>query len=167
MSSISGRSNSNERGNSYGHRVRRAWLVSPAAGFGGDGVKVPCWECERFVTVDDLVVDRIISGGRYVRTNIRPHCPNCSCRSGQRRTVSITAARRVNAAKAVGAVTRTDHWHDDEGRYVGPFSCSERAWPPIEACNDVPEWAVIALELPEILKTSTPGRSQQEMGLRR
>jgi hypothetical protein len=44
MSSRRGRSNSNERGSSYDRRARRAWLISPSAGFGGDGVKVPCWE---------------------------------------------------------------------------------------------------------------------------
>lgn len=37
-----GRRNSNERGSAANRRARRQWLVSPAAGFGGDGVQVPC-----------------------------------------------------------------------------------------------------------------------------
>jgi len=77
-----------KRGSSYDRRARREWLVSPAAGFGGDGLKVPCWECGAMVSVKTMCVDRIIpgeQGGRYIRSNIRPHCALCSHRQGQRR----------------------------------------------------------------------------------
>ncbi|AHJ88375.1 HNH endonuclease [Mycobacterium phage 39HC] len=79
--------NGNDRGSSYDRRARRAWLLSPKAGFGGDGVKVPCWECGAMVSDKTIHVDRIIpahQGGRYIRSNIRPHCPTCSHREGQR-----------------------------------------------------------------------------------
>lgn len=33
------------RGNSRTRRVRRAWIMSPEAGFGGNGVEVPCFHC--------------------------------------------------------------------------------------------------------------------------
>jgi hypothetical protein len=96
MSSIAGRSNRNERGSSYDRRARRAWLVSAVAGFGGDGVKVPCWECGRLLTVDEVTPDRIIpgeQGGTYRRANIRgPHCAGCSARQGQRRTMELRRA---------------------------------------------------------------------------
>lgn len=136
MSSTNGRTNRNERGSSYDRRARRAWLVTPKAGFGGDNVKVPCWECGVMLTKDELIVDRIISGedgGRYIRTNIRPQCPGCSGRSGQRRTVVILAAKR--------AANTTDHWHDDDGRYTGPLR-TNTAWPPLQECEDVPVWAL-------------------------
>jgi 5-methylcytosine-specific restriction endonuclease McrA len=79
--------NGNDRGSSYDRRARRAWLLSPASGFGGDGVKVACWECGAMVSDKTIHVDRIVpahQGGRYVRANIRPHCPTCSHREGQR-----------------------------------------------------------------------------------
>ena len=99
MSSTRGRCNSNERGSSYDRRARRAWLVSAAAGFGGNGVKVPCWECGRLLTEDEVIPDRLVPGelgGTYRRSNIRgPHCRGCSCRQGARRTHEIWLARRA------------------------------------------------------------------------
>lgn len=86
------------RGSSYDRRARRAWLLSPSAGFGGDGTKVPCWECGALVDDDTMIVDRIIPGelgGTYRRDNIRPHCRTCSCRQGARRTLELWQARRA------------------------------------------------------------------------
>lgn len=91
-----GRSNSNERGSSYDRRARRAWLLSPASGFGGNGEKVPCWECGAMVNDKTLVVDRVTAGedgGRYTRGNIRPHCPTCSCLQGVKRTNELRRAK--------------------------------------------------------------------------
>lgn len=87
------------RGNSYDRRVRKTWLLSAAAGFGGNGEKVPCWEpqCGTMVDYERLYVDRIIpgeQGGSYRRDNIKPHCGPCSHRQGQRRTTEIMVARR-------------------------------------------------------------------------
>lgn len=96
MSSISGRCNTNERGNAAQRRARKRWLISSAAGWGGDGETVPCHECLVVLWIEDLYCDRILPaelGGRYTRDNIAPHCMLCSCRQGQRRTVEIL--RRV------------------------------------------------------------------------
>ena len=97
MSSRVGRTNRNERGSSYDRRARRRWLVSAEAGFGGDGVKVPCWECGAMLTEDNVTPDRIVpgsEGGTYRRSNIRgPHCTTCSCRQGARMTAELAALR--------------------------------------------------------------------------
>ena len=86
---------SNQRGNSVDRARRRAWLLSPAAGFGGNGVEVPCAlgtgslsrVCEGTVTDRTMNVDRIVcgvNGGRYVRGNIRPTCEPCNLGRGAR-----------------------------------------------------------------------------------
>lgn len=128
MSSRMGRTNRNERGSSYDRRARRAWLVSPAAGFGGDGVKVPCWECGRMVTEDDVIADRMVpgsAGGTYRRDNIRgPHCPTCSCRQAAAMTAALmrasdpyadddtckTCGAHYLAAHADGCAVGADKW---------------------------------------------------------
>ena len=92
MSSTNGRCNSAERGSSHARRARRAWLVTPEAGWGGDGETVPCWDCGVVLEPCDIYVDRLVpgeDGGRYTRDNIGPHCAVCSCRQGQRRTVEL------------------------------------------------------------------------------
>ncbi|AVJ49448.1 HNH endonuclease [Mycobacterium phage Chunky] len=97
MSSTNGRCNSAERGSSYARRARKLWLISPEAGWGGDGETVPCWDCGVLCELEDLIADRIVpgeDGGRYTRDNIAPHCLLCSCRQGQRRTAAILAAKR-------------------------------------------------------------------------
>lgn len=113
-----GRSNTNERGSSYDRRARRAWLVSPVAGFGGDGVKVPCWECGVWLTVDEVIPDRMVSGelgGTYRRSNIRgPHCHPCSCRQGQRRTLELWVARRD-----ADPYDATDHCRTCRAHFLG------------------------------------------------
>jgi hypothetical protein len=79
-------------------------MVTPEAGFGGDGEKVPCWnydECGQMLTVHDMETDRKIpsyqcsvclrmlvehdgveghsfQGGSYRRSNIRPSCGGCN-----------------------------------------------------------------------------------------
>jgi 5-methylcytosine-specific restriction endonuclease McrA len=69
------------RGNSYDRAVRKDWLLSPEAGFGGDNLGVPCFHCKEPVGYFGLHVDRIIpgsKGGRYTRDNIQPSCPLCN-----------------------------------------------------------------------------------------
>lgn len=75
----------NARGSSKDRAARRAWLVTPAAGWGGNGQMAPCAlglpVCQGWVTVATMHVDRIIcgaDGGRYVRSNIRPTCAPCN-----------------------------------------------------------------------------------------
>lgn len=104
-----GRRNSNERGGSKDRRARRAWLVTPEAGFGGDGTQVPCQApvggkhrrkpqvCGTMVTAATLFVGRIVpghQGGTYRRDNIRPECPRCSCREGQGLTTELRKGGR-------------------------------------------------------------------------
>lgn len=127
------RTNADERGSSHDRRRRKAWMVTPGAGFGGDGTTVPCWQCNTRVTAKMVIPDRIIAGadgGTYRRTNIRPHCRLCSCRSGARRTNEILAA----------SGTRRMAWLDGDGRYHGPIT-TNTAYPPVEECSDVPAWA--------------------------
>lgn len=71
--------NRNARGGSPQRRARKLWLLSPAAGFGGDGEKVPCaMGCGEPLTFETLTVDRYpipgCEGGGYSRGNIRPAC---------------------------------------------------------------------------------------------
>ena len=82
----------NCRGNNRQRRARKLWMLSPEAGWGGDGIDVPCWECGVLCEYDDLFIDRIIPAERqgcYHRENIAPHCGLCSHRQGQRRTVEL------------------------------------------------------------------------------
>ncbi|QBP32642.1 HNH endonuclease [Mycobacterium phage GodPhather] len=96
--------NGNARGNSRDRARRRAFLLSPEGGWGGDGETVPCWECGVLCGPDDvdLVCDRIIPGERggsyFDPGNVAPHCTLCSHRQGQRRTVAITSQRRLAGA---------------------------------------------------------------------
>ena len=98
-----GRRNSNERGSSRNRRARKQWLLATHGReihmwFGAVKVWVAqCWECSTLVTYTTMIVDRIIPGehgGTYRRNNIRIHCPQCSCRQGNRRTSQL---RKVSA----------------------------------------------------------------------
>lgn len=92
--------NGNQRGSSADRRARKLWLLSPEAGWGGDGTDVPCWECGVLCEIEDLVADRIIphhQGGTYRRENLRPQCTLCSHREGQRITTNKRNERRAAA----------------------------------------------------------------------
>lgn len=83
-------SNGNAAGSSSQRRARKLWLISAEAGFGGDGVSVPCHlkcsdECLVRVTIVTIWVDRIIpgcEGGTYRRGNIQPSCGPCNMSHG-------------------------------------------------------------------------------------
>jgi hypothetical protein len=66
------------KGNSYQRRARKHWLLSAAAGFGGNGVVVPCAvHPDELLTYDTVTADRIVPGehgGTYARSNLRPMC---------------------------------------------------------------------------------------------
>lgn len=101
VSSISGRSNTNERGSAADRRRRKDFLlkrdgrrvIGPHGELKTDCLTVTftywiaqCWECSTIVTAKTIVVDRIMpgsSGGTYRRNNIRVHCGWCSTRQGQ------------------------------------------------------------------------------------
>jgi hypothetical protein len=75
----------NARGNTKDRAARRHWLLSPQAGWHGDGTEAPCWECGEMVDWHTMVIDRIVpgkDGGRYVHGNIRPQCFSCSYHQG-------------------------------------------------------------------------------------
>lgn len=89
---VNGRPNGDPRGSAAQRRFRKLWLLSSEAGWGGDGLDVPCHECGVLCEFDDLFVDRLIPGergGRYARDNIAPHCCRCSGRQGQSRTTQL------------------------------------------------------------------------------
>ena len=118
-----------KRGSSYDRRARREWLVSTAAPWGGDGDKVPCWECGAMVSTATMCVDRIIpgeEGGTYRRDNIRPHCPTCSHRQGARRTLEI-------------ARERSPYNDRDECKECGVYFLAKHA--PTCVLGQIEEWA--------------------------
>ena len=83
--SARGTSNTNDRGSSAQRRARKRWLLSEAAGFGGDGTTVRCYRCPAVLTYDSLTVDRrlpAILGGTYARPNCRPCCLRCNAVTG-------------------------------------------------------------------------------------
>lgn len=69
-----GRLNGDKRGNAQQRRARRFWMLSPEAGFGGNGEKVPCVHCGAMLAYDEIDVDRIVPGGSYRRDNVQPSC---------------------------------------------------------------------------------------------
>ena len=66
------------KGNSYARRARKQWLLSEAAGFGGNGATVPCAaHTDENLTYETLTADRKVPGsmgGTYRRNNLRPMC---------------------------------------------------------------------------------------------
>ena len=83
--SARGTTNRNDRGSSYQRRERKLWLLSAAAGFGGDGTTVQCYRCPAMLTLANITVDRRLAGilgGTYRRDNIRPCCMHCNSITG-------------------------------------------------------------------------------------
>jgi hypothetical protein len=84
-----GTTNRNARGGAPSRRARKLWLLSPAAGFGGDGEKVGCaFDCGTMLDFDTVTADRYplagCDGGTYKRGNIRPACLRCNAADGGR-----------------------------------------------------------------------------------
>lgn len=67
-----------KRGNSYARRARKDWMLSPQAGFGGNGREVQCKHCHQPLTFKTVEADRKIPGGSYRRDNIQPACRTCN-----------------------------------------------------------------------------------------
>ena len=69
------------RGNARDRRARKLWLLSPVAGFGGNGERVPCAFCGEALDYAAVEADRFPipgrAGGGYERGNIRPACRAC------------------------------------------------------------------------------------------
>lgn len=70
------------RGNHSDRHRSKLWLLSPEAGFGGDGIMVKCVHgCGTTLTLNTVQRDRIVpgsQGGRYVRSNLQPACRPCN-----------------------------------------------------------------------------------------
>ena len=111
------RAGGDKRGSSGDRRRRRWWLVSPEAGFNGNGESVPCyWDCGRRVYAETWLgpvveADRFVAGGSYRRTNIVPACRACNvARSNEdiidpqaiSRRVAATVARHGRLTPAFG-----------------------------------------------------------------
>lgn len=94
--------NRNARGSTEDRRRRKLWLLSPQAGFGGDGEKVACaFACGTILTLETIWVDRIIPGcygGTYARSNIQPSCRGCQLDEGGR----LGQVRRGLAPRTAG-----------------------------------------------------------------
>jgi 5-methylcytosine-specific restriction endonuclease McrA len=98
--SARGTTNRNDRGSAESRRRRKTWLLSPEAGFGGDGVAVQCFNCPAMLTWTTLTVDRILAGvlgGRYIRSNIRPACMHCNSTLGTKLREDLRHGRLVAA----------------------------------------------------------------------
>lgn len=72
------RAGGDRRGSSGDRRRRKLWMLSPAAGFGGNGTKVPCVFCEAMLDYSTVEADRKIPGGSYRRENVQPACRACN-----------------------------------------------------------------------------------------
>jgi hypothetical protein len=103
------RNGGDRRGSNGDRRRRRWWLVSPEAGFNGNGESVECfWGCGRRVYAETWLgpvveADRVIAGGSYRRENIVPACRPCNlARSDDDELTAEEIATRVAAT-----VTRT------------------------------------------------------------
>jgi hypothetical protein len=96
------RAGGDKRGSSGDRKRRREWLVSPVAGFGGNGSEVPCfWKCGRELDVYTVEADRVIPGGSYRRENIVPACRPCNlARSDDANLTVDEIAERVAATAA-------------------------------------------------------------------
>lgn len=70
------------RGSPHDRRLRRAWLLSPRSGHGGNTKTVPCKWCRRSLDRHMLTVDRWpvagADGGSYRHSNIVPACLTCN-----------------------------------------------------------------------------------------
>jgi hypothetical protein len=68
-----------KRGSSRDRAARKRWMLSPEAGFGGDGTYVPCVHgCLSLLSYVTVEADRIRPGGSYARSNVQPSCRSCN-----------------------------------------------------------------------------------------
>lgn len=72
------RAGGEKRGNSKDRAARKLWMLSPGAGFSGNGTSVPCTWCQTVLTYATVEADRIIPGGSYRRDNVQPACRRCN-----------------------------------------------------------------------------------------
>ena len=153
MTARRGTSNTNSRGSAEARRARKRWLLSPDAGFGGDGVQVQCQfdGCQTMVTFDTMWVDRFpipgCHGGSYARGNIRPSCGPCNMSHGSDLSrcpdapVALltvpTAGATVLAMDTNDGATPIWDWTLGIQRYARSGGATKRSWKwgAIVTCN--------------------------------
>lgn len=95
------RAGGDKRGNASDRRARKLWMLSEAAGFGGNGVCVPCVFCETSLSYATVEADRKDCGGSYRRSNVQPACRPCNlARSDDADLSAAEVAARVAATFA-------------------------------------------------------------------
>lgn len=73
------RNGGDKRGSSQDRRRRKIWMLMRF----GDGTTVRCaLGCGRDLTIHEVEADRIIPGGSYAHSNIRPACRQCNAVRG-------------------------------------------------------------------------------------
>lgn len=72
------RNGGDKRGSSRDRYARKTFLLFAF----GDGNTAPCFSCGRALSRDRLEADRIIPGGSYRQSNIRPACRQCNAKRG-------------------------------------------------------------------------------------
>lgn len=95
------RAGGDKRGSAADRRSRKLWMLSPQAGFGGTGTKVPCVFCEAMLDYATVEADRKIPGGSYRRSNVQPACRPCNlARSDDADLSAAEIAARVESTVA-------------------------------------------------------------------
>lgn len=109
------RAGGDRRGSNKDRSDRKVWMISPIAGFGGDGTKVPCSHCGCMLDYDTVEADRKEEGGSYRHSNIQPSCRSCNVRRNRRDWVCEHCVR-VAAEMAQGELITTVHVWDTADR---------------------------------------------------
>lgn len=100
------RAGGDKRGSSQDRARRKIWMLSPEAGFGGNGESVPCaLGCESVLTYTTVEADRKIPGGSYRRENIQPACRPCNLARSDDGDLTIAEI----SARVQQTVERTGH----------------------------------------------------------
>jgi len=92
--------NGGARPNAYQRRSNKRYLLSPEAGFGGNGSVVPCAHCGKELDFAAVEADRAkpgSKGGGYQQWNLVPSCSPCNKRRGDKSLWSFnpSLARRM------------------------------------------------------------------------
>lgn len=89
-----------KRGNSKDRRARKWWMLSPGAGFGGDGVRVACVHCSCMLDFDTVEADRRDPRLGYARVNVQPSCRSCNLSRSNNGDTWVSPLMRASLALA-------------------------------------------------------------------
>lgn len=104
------RAGGDRRGNPRNRRARKIYLLSPKAGFGGDGTKVGCVFCDAVLDYDTVQADRIEAGGSYRRDNVQPACAPCNKARGNK-PVEVFISHVITTTTTTTTMTTTTMTH--------------------------------------------------------